>query len=116
MRFNPFRSVDRPSVIETHERGGNVPPAPKLTALHLNTIRNDRMNLNHQTLETPVCLAGSTAMFGLAFRLMQDGVGLLPILAAFLGGAGTFLMGVAGIIREYRSWREADKIRGKKKP
>lgn len=112
--FKPFRRVGRPIVIETIERGGHVPPAPKLTTLILNTIRTDRMNINHQTYETPVCFAGSTAMFGLAFRLLQDGVGLLPILAAFLGGAGTFLLGIAGIIREYRSWRDSNKERGTK--
>lgn len=114
--FNLFRRVGRPIVIETVERGGTVPPARKLAALILNPIRTDRMNISHQSFETPVCFAGSTALFGLAFRLLQDGVGILPILAAFLGGAGTFLLGIAGIIREYRSWRDAKRNHGKKRP
>ena len=49
--------------------------------------------------------ATSTALFGLAFKLVQDGVGVLPIVAAFLGGAGTFLIGLVGAAREYRLWK-----------
>jgi hypothetical protein len=49
--------------------------------------------------------ATSTAMFGIAFKMIQDGVGVLPIVAALLGGAGTFLIGVVGLLREYRAWK-----------
>lgn len=44
-------------------------------------------------------------MFGIAFKLVQDGIGMLPIIAAVLGGTGSFLLGVVNLLREYRAWK-----------